>query len=246
MDATNTALATAGAGYRVAVAEYITTAADGFHEAGAQIIAWDLGNQRLPADFVPGDPRRTWNGADGGITFAIDHTADASPPSGLPAAAATAAIQRAMATVGRLTCSSLALEQDDDSGLDIGVTAFQFSGGLVGSPFIIADVQHAGWRDLEFTGGTLAVTFTFVSIDPADDTETDVDGNDKADVAFCETYYDPRWPWDIDADIDVESIALHEAGHGLRQAHFGNIMIKNDGSVKAALRKAPLVQRSGL
>ena len=236
MDATNAALAAAGANYRVAVAEYITVAADGFHEAGAQVIARDLGNKRLPADFVPGDPRRAWSGANGGITFAIDQTADASPPSGLPAAEATAAIQRAMATWDALTCSNLALSQNDDLGLDIGVVAFQLSGGLIGSPFIFADVQHAGWRDLSFAGGTLAVTFTFVFIDPADGTQTDVDGNGRADVAFREIYYDPSWLWNIDADIDVESVALHEAGHGLSQNHFGNILIMNDGSVKAAPR----------
>ena len=35
-------------------------------------------------------------------------------------------------------------------------------------------------------------------------------------------------------DIDVEAVALHEAGHGLSQGHFGNIFFMNDGSVKAS------------
>ena len=32
----------------------------------------------------------------------------------------------------------------------------------------------------------------------------------------------------------VEAVALHEIGHGLSQGHFGNIFIKNNGSVKRA------------
>src|SRR5690606_28999540 len=97
------------------------------------------------------------------------------------------------------------------------------------------DVQHAGWRDLDFAGGTLAATITFVFIDENGD-PTDIDGNGKADVAFREIYYDPSWLWNIDDNIDVESVALHEAGHGLSQAHFGTIRIKSDGTANAAPR----------
>jgi hypothetical protein len=35
-----------------------------------------------------------------------------------------------------------------------------------------------------------------------------------------------------DNDIDVESVAVHEAGHGLSQAHFGKVWLKNDGSLE--------------
>lgn len=233
MDETNAALAAAGASFRAAKAEYITFA--GSHEAGAEVLQKDLGNKRLGDAFVAFDPRRTWSGANGGITYAIDQTIDAVPPSGLPASETTAAIQRAMATWDAVTCSDLNITQAPDFGLDIGVVAFQLSGGLIGTPFIFADVQHAGWRDLNFAGGTLAVTFTFVFIDENGD-PTDIDGNGKADVAFREIYYDPSWLWNINGDVDVESVALHEAGHGLSQAHFGNIMIKNDGSLNAAPR----------
>jgi len=233
LDETNAALAAAGADFRALKAEYITYA--GSNEAGAEIVQQDVGNKQLEDDFVPFDERRTWSGANGGITYAIDQTIDAVPPSGLPASETTAAIQRAMATWDAVKCSDLNITQNPDFGLDIGVLAFQLSGGLIGSPFIFADVQHAGWRDLDFAGGTLAATITFVFIDENGD-PTDIDGNGKADVAFREIYYDPSWLWNIDDNVDVESVALHEAGHGLSQAHFGTIMIKNDGTVKAAPR----------
>ena len=233
LDETNAALAAAGADFRALKAEYITYA--GSNEAGAEIVQQDVGNKQLEDDFVPFDERRTWSGANGGITYAIDQTIDAVPPSGLPASETTAAIQRAMATWDAVKCSNLNITQNPDFGLDIGVLAFQLSGGLIGSPFIFADVQHAGWRDLDFAGGTLAATITFVFIDENGD-PTDLAGNGKAAVAFREIYSDPSGLWNIDDNIDVESVALHEAGHGLSQAHFGTIMIKNDGTVKAAPR----------
>jgi hypothetical protein len=34
----------------------------------------------------------------------------------------------------------------------------------------------------------------------------------------------------------VETVALHEAGHGLSQAHFGTVFQKNDGSIHASPR----------
>jgi len=233
MDETNAALAAAGAEFRVVKAAYITYA--GSHEAGAEIIQKDVGNKRLEEEFVPFDPRRTWSDPNGGITYAIDQTIDAVPPSGLPASETTAAIQRAMATWDAVKCSNLNITQNPDFGLDIGVVAFQLSGGLIGSPFIFADIQHAGWRDLDFAGGTLAATFTFIFVDE-DGNATDINGDGKDDVAFREIYYDPSWLWNINGDIDVETVALHEAGHGLSQDHFGNIMIKNDGTLKAAPR----------
>ena len=58
-------------------------------------------------------------------------------------------------------------------------------------------------------------------------------------MAFREIYYDPSpWTWADDgvANIDVETVALHEAGHGLSQAHFGTVRLKNDGSLMASPR----------
>jgi hypothetical protein len=136
-----------------------------------------------------------------------------------------------------VNCSNLPITKNPDFGLDIGVVAFL--NGLGGSPFVFADVQHAGWRDINFAGGILGVTFTFIFIDD-DGNPVDQDNNGLADVAFREIYYDPSFGWADDGvddnDIDVESVAVHEAGHGLSQAHFGTVRLKNDGSLKASPR----------
>lgn len=237
MDAANTSLESAGADYRVAIAEYVSSADDG--EAGGTVLSKVVGNKQLTSDFVPFDTRRSWSagapGATDNITYAIDRTVDAVPPfGGLIAAQTDNAIVRAMGTWESRNCSVLDITRNDDFGLDIGVVAFQ--NRLGGSPFIFADVQHAGWRDINFAGGILGVTFTFVWFSGG--VPTDIDNNGKTDVAFREIYYDPSFNWADNgvANIDVESVALHEAGHGLSQGHFGKVWLKNDGSLKASPR----------
>lgn len=233
MDAANLSLTAAGADYRVAMAEYVVNS--GSDEAGQTLIQKDVGNKQLSADFVPRDARRSWSGPAGDsddISYAIDRTSDAVPTGGvLSAAAADAAIVAAMNSWDAETCSDLSLVRNPDFGIDVGIVAFQASGGAIGSPFVFADVQHAGFRDLNFAGGVLGVTFTFIFVNGG--VPTDIDNNGKADVAFREIYYDPSWVWRTGSGIDVESIALHEAGHGLSQAHFGNIVIRNNGQFDA-------------
>ncbi len=234
MDAVNAQLAAEGANYRAAFAEYVTGSGD---EAGAVAISKDLGNKQLGFDFVPNDPRRAgWSGPAGGpdddITYAIDQTGDAVPVfGGLNGAQTTAAIVAAHGTWEALQCSNLPQTANPDFGIDIGVVAFIF--GLGGSPFVLADVQHAGWRDINFAGGILGATFTFGFTSGGQ--FTDVDNNGKLDAAFREIYYDPSFNWaNNGANFDVETVALHEIGHGLSQAHFGNIFFTNNGSVKRA------------
>lgn len=250
LEITNAGLKSAGAPYRVMTAEWI--AAPGSSEAGRTVFARNVGNKQLEADFVPRDERRLWSGdlaldPNDAITFAIDQTNDAVPP--LPATVPATrrltrdqtnlAIRNAMATWDAQTCSALGLTENPTYGLDVGVVAWLLSTAtpgapVVGTPYAFADVQHAGWRDLNFGGGVLGVTFTFVFTDE-DDQPTDVDKDGKADVSLREIYYDPSpWVWVIDAprtinDIDVQSIALHESGHGLSQEHFGQIFLTANG-----------------
>ena len=243
MDEVNVALAAQGANYRVAMAEYVTGDGD---EAGATVISKDVGNKQLTFDFVPFDARRLWSGSVAGptddITYAVDQTGDAVPPfGGLTGAATTAAIDAAMGTWDGQRCSTLPITKNPDFGIDIGVVAFIL--GLGGSPFVVADVQHAGWRDINFGGGVLGATFTFGFTDgprcAADDRFSDIDGNGKCDTAFREIYYDPSFNWADDgvSSPDVETVALHEVGHGLSQAHFGNIFFNTrTGAVIAAPR----------
>ena len=236
MDQVNVALEANGEDIRVAMAEYIGAG----DEAGGTVIAKNVGNKMLGADFVPFDPRRAgWSGPVGGtdddITYAIDQTIDAVPPfGGLTAAQTTAAIVRGIGTWDGVTCSALPLTQNPAGAVDIGYIAFL--NGLGGSLNVLADVQHAGWRDINFAGGILGVTITFVFVSGGN--PTDIDGNGLLDTAFREVYFDPSWVWQDDgvSNIDVETVAAHEFGHGLSQGHFGNIYIKNDGSLKAAPR----------
>jgi len=237
MDALNVQLEAQGAPYRAAVAEYIT--GPGGSEAGNTVLSKVVGNKHLTADFVPFDPRRAWSGPATGpaddITYAIDQTGDAVPFfGGLSAAQTTAAIQAAMGTWDGVVCSTLPLTQNPDGGVDIGFIAFL--NGLGGSPSIVADVQHAGWRDINFAGGILGVTFTLIFVSGG--VPTDIDNNGLADVAFREIYYDPSFSWANNgvANIDVQTVALHEAGHGLSQAHFGTIMRQDNGTLIIAPR----------
>jgi hypothetical protein len=236
MDALNVRLEADGANYRAAIAEYVTSPDGG--EAGNTVLSKVVGNKQLGHDFVALDPRRGWSGSAAGpdddITYAIDQTIDAVPPfGGLTEAQTTAAIRAAIGSWAALNCSSLALTENATFGLDVGLIAFL--NGLGGSPFVFADVQHAGWRDINFAGGILGVTFTFIFVSGPN--PTDIDGNGRLDVAFREIYFDPSFSWAVNgSNIDVESIALHEFGHGLSQAHFGTVAIKNDGSLKAAPR----------
>lgn len=235
LDALNAALAADGSDLRAAMAEWI---GDGGSEAaGGTVIAKDVGNKQLTADFVPGDARRTWSGSGGdAITYTIDQTLDAVPfGGGLTAAQTDAAIVSAMDTWDGVQCSALGMSRNPDFGVDLGYIAAL--NGLGGSFAVAADVQHAGFRDLDFAGGVLGVAFTLIWTDAG--IPTDIDGNGKADVAFREIYYDPSWIWGVSGGagaVDVESIALHEAGHGLSQAHFGTVRIKNNGDLQASPR----------
>jgi hypothetical protein len=81
------------------------------------------------------------------------------------------------------------------------------------------------------------VTFTFGFTDD-DGNFTDINNDRKLDCAFREIYYDPSWNWADDgvSNIDVESVAVHELGHGLSQGHFGQVFIQNTGYLQVAPR----------
>jgi hypothetical protein len=214
MAGVNAQLETAGADYRADYAEYITP--DDSGEVGQTVFFNNRGNQKLGAHFVPGDPRR---GGGTDITYITDQAEGAI--DGLTTAQTTAAIDRAMATWNSATCSTLPITSlPNIPATDIGVV--EFLNGLGGSPLIFADLTHAGW----LPGGILsnnviAVTFTFVFV--SGPTPTDIDNNGRADVAFREILYNNAFAWQINGNIDVETVALHEAGHGLSQNHYGKL-----------------------
>lgn len=222
LDAINVALEVEGANIRVFMAEYLTT---GQHDAMGQVVfARDVGNKQLSSDFVPNDPRRH---AGTNVTYIVDGV-DGGTSSGLLVADTEGAIDRAMATWDAETCSDLNMTKNTTTTFDIGVVQAIFGFGGIGAFIPFADVIHAGWLPAGFfdllaqDGGDfiIGVTFTIIFSGP-----TDIDNNGKIDTAFGEIYYNDNFAWGIDvpglAPIDVETVALHEAGHGLSQGHFG-------------------------
>src|SRR5688572_9821601 len=214
--------------YAVYSAEYLTSGESG--QVGRTVYFKDVGNKQLTEDFVPG---LALDGTDN-VSYYIDET---RPSDDLPVAVSSAAISRAMQTWDDVTCSDLGMfrlpsHQDTTTGF---VSALL---GFGGSFDYVADVVHAGWLPAAFfdlivppDGSTfiLAVTFTIIFTDDAGN-PVDTDNNNKLDVAWREIYYNDAFDWADGDHYDVETIALHEAGHGLSQDHFGKAFRTNSNN----------------
>ena len=205
--------------YAVFSAEYITAGES--DQIGRTVIFKDVSNKQLSADFVAG---LSLDGTDA-VSYYID---EKRPSADLGIAQTSAAIQRAMSTWDGVVCSDLGMYQVPSSKrVTTGYIAKLL--GYPGSFDYVADLVHAGWLGAGFfdsiapEGSTyiLGVTFTIIFTD-ANGNPSDVDNNGKLDVAWREIYYNDAFPWADGNHYDVETIALHEAGHGLSQAHFGS------------------------
>ncbi len=216
-------------GYAIYMAEYITDASSG--EAGNEVIFSDVGNRQLGADFVPG---QSLDGTDN-ISYLVDNT---RPSADVPFAVSDAAIDRAMATWNSATCANLGIFEAPSTG-PTGFVAAIF--GFGGSLDYFADVTHSGWLPPAFfdilapDGGDfiLGVAFTIIFTDEAGN-PSDANGDGKTDVAWREIYYNDAFTWNDGATVDIETIALHEAGHGLSQAHFGRAFVRGNGQLQIA------------
>jgi len=232
LNRSNSTLATKRKDFRIAYAECVTT--DNAQEAGQIVFADDRGNKHTGAHFVAGDPRAPRRG-DNVITYLVDQSDGATHTGvGLTNAQTEAAIDREMHTWDvTTTCSKFPIIKVADNGQDPDLIDGLFGFGTVGTP--CADITHAGWMpgaffDLFAPGGSefiLGITFTFVFVDDSTGVPTDINHDGEEDTAFHETYYNDAFEWGINTDnstaIDVETVALHESGHGLDQAHFGKI-----------------------
>jgi hypothetical protein len=192
--------------------------------AGNTVYFNDRGNKQLDDDFVPGDPRR---GGFADIAYARDGTEGATA-SGLRQDQTDGAILSAMNTWDNVSCSKgLALTNLGASAFDLGYVQALITDGAEGS-FVFTDVMHSGFNsviDAVYGAGSdvLGVTFTFIWLDD-NEAPTDIDNNGKVDVAFRDIYYNDAFSWAIGDHIDVETVVLHEAGHGLSQGHFGELI----------------------
>ncbi|MDH4271045.1 MAG: hypothetical protein OEW18_03610 [Candidatus Aminicenantes bacterium] len=211
-----------GASVRLEVAEFITYS----HQAG-QTVYYNDRTHQLGAHWVPNDPRRY---GVANIYWLSDQTEGTA--NGLTLGATQSAVDSAMNTWNTQNCAAIPLLQLPDYGYDWGYV--QYLTGFGGIPGWYADVTQAGWLPgafFEYIGGPggsdyiLGVTYTFVWVSGGQ--PTDIDNNKKLDVAFREIYYNNKFPWGIGTSwpIDVETIVLHETGHGLSLGHFGKLFV---------------------
>ncbi|PZX54950.1 zinc metalloprotease [Algoriphagus chordae] len=213
-------------------AEYIT--APESNMAGQTVIFSDRGSKKLDFDFSP--IAKLNETPD--ISYYVDQV---RPGTDLDLATKEAAIDRAAATWDGVNCSDFGLYKVDGLPLPIGIVAYEL--GYPSIPGYIADVNHAGWMPASFfdflaPNGSqfiLGVTFTLLLIDENGE-YIDTNGDGKFDVGLREIYYNDNFYWGDGELVDVETIALHEMGHGLSQGHFGKAFIKNKGGIQFAPR----------
>ena len=227
------------------MAEYYTTGEGG--KIGKTVFFSNTGNKKLGADFVPFD-NDFFDGTQD-ITYYIDNT---RPTSEVDVGASNAAIERAMTTWDNITCSDFGLTQIPSDGRPTGYVAASL--GYPGGNFAVwADLTHCGWLDGAFfeilepggSGFILGVTFTLVWVDS--NGPTDIDNNRKLDVAFREIYFNDDFPWADGDHYDIETVALHEAGHGLSQGHFGKAFITpKNGKIHFSPRAVMNASYSGI
>lgn len=224
----NEQLAFSGRNVRLAVVEYITAG----DKAGQTVYFNDRAKQ-MDSHWVAGDPRR---GGYLDISWLSDQVDGAA--NGVSFEETQAAVSAALDTWEAVNCSNIPLTQLPDLGVDWGY--IQWAVGMGGVEGWFADITQAGWLPglfFEMTLGSgaseevLGVTFTLGWIDDAGDF-TDIDGDGKDDVAFREIYYNNAFDWGIgtNSPIDVETVVLHETGHGLSQGHFGVLFMTRKNS----------------
>lgn len=238
LDAINAELAAQGLNISVEQMEFLGSG-EGLN-MGRTVRASDHGNKQLGSDWSPVDPNR---GFRTNITHMID-TADVT--ADFPVTEQADVHRFGIETWDEATCSNIGIDELPPLAADLGFvqTLVGFGGsavtvvrGILGS----VDVVHGGFLPPAFFdaiggpgggAGILGVNFTFVW------SGQDSDGNGRADVAIKESYYNDGFNWVNDGTgertdtnaageriFDIATVALHESGHALSRAHFGDVAI---------------------
>lgn len=237
----NEAMAAQGLNMGIFKAEVLTLNGE-LMESGQTLFASDH-YLWLGARWVPGDQRRNADGDN--LTYLVDQSAGAANPD-LTNADTEPAIDRGFESWQEDNpCAKVNLIKRADSGADATIVDAFLQMGDLGNPFL-ADIVNAGFWPAAFfdalveDGSTfiLGVTFTIVFRDE-NQNPTDIDHDGFADVATREVYYNNAFPWAVSGSggVDVESVAVHENGHGLGLGHFGRLFITNaNGGLHASPR----------
>lgn len=228
--------------YNVALlmAEYIT-AGDG-KEIGNTVYFKNVGNKQVEGDFVPGLDLD-------GITNISYYVDDNRPTADVDVSASNNAIDSAMATWNGIACSDLGIYEIPYDGRGTGFISALLE--LGGSYDYVADVVHCGWDVALFDAvfgpdsNVLGVTFTIVFTDEEGNL-IDLDNNGKYDVAWREIYFNDAYNWNNGSTYDIETVSLHEAGHGLSQAHFGTAFRSGNGKLHFSPRAVMNAAYSGV
>jgi hypothetical protein len=199
-----------------------------FNEAGRVVFFSDRGNKQLNSDYVANDPRNIGSQIGlpaNAVPYIIDGT-QATTSSGFNT---INALNTVMGTWDSVKCSDgLTLPSLGISNSDLGFISnifFGFGGsnGFFPGAILHAGVLPKGFFDLIAPGGgngILGVCFTLTWIE-------DINQDGTPDVALKEIYYNDNFNWQDTVTagfgVDFETVALHETGHALSQAHFGEV-----------------------
>lgn len=222
---------------------------------GRTVIASDHGNKQLGTDWALNDPNRNFRT---NITYAID---DVEVTADFSAAEQPDIVRFGFETWDKQKCSNIGIDEIPVSGFNIGYIGALLGGNdllVPGYQFGI-DIIHGGFKpnfdNVLICGvgnvvpgcgdGVLGVTYTLnwvINNPDGTTTDTDYDNNGKLDTALKETYYNDRFTWRNDGTDDPASgvydfatVALHESGHALSRAHFGDVSIHH----KKGLQTSP-------
>ena len=197
---------------------------------------------------VGNDPHR---GGSADLSYLVDQSDGivlSFTPTGTVVALSNAVtepeLDASMGAWAAMNCNGPGIVKVPDTGADPDIVdgLALANPNLVGISF--ADITFAGWLpgaffNAVFPNGSaliIGVTFTLVFVD-VNGNPTDIDNDGRADAALREIYFNRGFAWGTGGNplnIDIQTAATHEAGHGFGLAHFGKVFLKATGVLQFA------------